>query len=686
MSAILLGIESHLRIRGGLRKWFVPITVVLFVVFATEIYLSARLESQTYDEPAHLYAGYSYWLKSDFGVNPEHPPLVKLVAALPLLVDEPPYPAPINASYISFRSQSALDGMMMMSAPNAQSILAHARIAVSVFAFVLGVLVVLAAREMFGEVAALVALLLFVCDPLIVAHAPLIGTDLGAACMIFAAVYAFYRYCKKPSYLRLGLCCLTAGLSLAAKHSAILLFPILAMLILGELLVVRNSAFTSELAIPPFREWLRAMGIFSAIFVSAIAILWAFYGFRYAARPGGQQINPPTNVYIQTLHRPLERELIGFATRHHLVPESYLFGFTDVTLLTRSGRAMFLLGKQFAVGRWFYFPIAFLIKSTIGFLLLLSLLPFARALRQIRFRREAITLILPAVVFFGAAMSSKLNIGVRHILPIMPFLIVLAAGGAVLLARQSQRWAWAAGVLVALHAASSLHAFPNYLPYSNEVFGGPNQTWRVLGDSNVGWGGGLKALRADLASRNITQCWLAYSALPNPADFQIPCKRLPTFYSALADQGQQKPVPEHIDGPVYISSEELNGNLWGPISMNPYQNFWGLQPSQVIAGEILEFDGGFDIPRVSALSESVVAIWLMRQGKLDEAIAQAQHAIEVDPSSIYAHQMLYLIYAAAHKSDDAEREYETEHKEYRPLSDEEKKFFFAPPIDQPAKE
>ena len=84
----------------------------------------------------------------------------------------------------------------------------------------------------------------------------------------------------------------------------------------------------------------------------------------------------------------------------------------------------------------------------------------------------------------------------------------------------------------------------------------------MLEDSNVGWGGGLKALHANLATRNITQCWFAYAAPANPANFQIPCKRLPSFFSAVTDQGQQQPVPEQIDGPIFISSEELNGSFW----------------------------------------------------------------------------------------------------------------------------
>ena len=636
--------------------WFLCAILALFAVFATELFLSVRLESQTFDEPAHMYAGYSYWLHSDFGINPEHPPLVKLVATLPLLVERPKYPDPRN---IHFRAQSASGGTEMMSQPGADAILAHARAAVSVFAFVLGLLVLLAGREMFGDGAALLAVLLFVFDPLILAHGPLLGTDMGATCCIFGAVYAFYRYVKRPSYLRLGVCCLAVGLAFAAKHSAILVFPILAMLCVFELLFARRDGLESKPAIPPGRHALRMAAAYCAIVIAAIAILWTFYGFRYAARPNGEQIAPPTAAYLKNLHHPLEANAIGFAERHHLLPESYLFGFTDVTILARDGRPMYLFGKVYSEGKWFYFPAAFLIKMTIGFLILLALVPFARALWQRELRREVVFLLLPPVIFIGSAMTAKVDIGIRHILPIMPFLILLVAGAAVALAKQSRKWAWAVAILVVLDVAGSLHAYPNYLPYSNEVFGGPLRTYRVLADSNVGWGGGLKALHDSMARRGITQCWFAYNAFPDPASFQIPCKRLPTFFTSISDQGQQQPVPEHIDGPVFISSEVLMGSFFGPGALNPYQQFNGLQPSQAVEGEILEFDGNFDIPRIAAVSEWVMAQGLLRQHKADQALLHAENATALDPNSLIAHEVLAGAYAAQHENDAAEREYQT---------------------------
>ena len=643
------------------RKWLLAAIAVLFGVFALELYLSVRLESQTFDEPAHMYAGYSYWLRSDFGVNPEHPPLVKLVATLPLLVDKPKYPDPLQ---IFFRAQSAFGGMQLMIEPGTDAMLAHVRAAVSIFAFVLGLLMVLAAREMFGDAAALLALTLFVFDPLILAHGPLLGTDMGATCCIFGAIYAFYRYVKRPALLRLSVCCLATGMAFAAKHSAILIFPMLFMLAAFELLIAPKPGDQPARAHGIKRRALRMAVAYAAIVVSAIVILWAFYGFRYAARPDGKQIVPPTAVYLKALHHPIEASAIGFAELHHLLPESYLYGFTDVTILARDGRPMFLFGEMYPEGKWFYFPSAFLIKTTIGFLLLLALVPFARTLWKKEHRREVVFLILPVVIFFGSAMTAKVDIGIRHILPIMPFLIVLVAGAAVSLAHQSRKWAWAVAVFVVLDVASSLHAFPNYLPYSNEAFGGPFRTYKVLADSNIGWGGGLKALHTSLARRGITQCWFAYSALPDPKKFQIPCMWLPTFFSSFV-MDNPPAVPTHIDGPVLISSEELSGSYWGPGALNPYQQFVGMKPARVIDGEILEFDGSFDIPKIAAFGEWVIAEDLLQAGKPDQAIPHAEKATALYPDSVIAHEVLTAVYAANHENDAAEREYQIALNLYR---------------------
>jgi tetratricopeptide (TPR) repeat protein len=233
-------------------------------------------------------------------------------------------------------------------------------------------------------------------------------------------------------------------------------------------------------------------------------------------------------------------------------------------------------------------------------------------------------------------------------------------------------------MLLAIHIASSLYAFPDYLPYSNELFGGPSKTYRALGDSNVGWGGGLKQLHAYLDAHHITQCWFAYSSIPDPASFGIPCKQLPTFFSMLSGRGQQ-PIPEQIQGPVFITAEEVTIPFWGSPEMNPYQQFVSLQPSHVVAGQVLQFDGTFPVNKVASTSRFILSAALLRQGKVDEAVAQAQAAVTLDPNSLYAHEALASAYAAQHHADDATHEYQAAVRLYMAVDPEFAKNNVAPP-------
>lgn len=237
-----------------------------------------------------------------------------------------------------------------------------------------------------------------------------------------------------------------------------------------------------------------------------------------------------------------------------MLPEAYLYGLTDVAIITQRGRPAFVLGRLYPEGRWFYFPVAFAIKSTLGFLALIALLVAARRIRRAEYRREVYFIATPCAIWLLSAMTSKLDIGLRHILPMYPFLIVLAGAVGWMLIRQSRGWAVVATALLAFHVVSSLKAFPNYLPYSNEAWGGPSKTYRVLADSNTGWHGGLRTLQGYLQRRNVTKCWFAYDGPVNPDYYHIPCSPLPTLMSYLTDRPQEM-VPETIEGPVFIGSQ-----------------------------------------------------------------------------------------------------------------------------------
>ncbi|MGB9418801.1 MAG: phospholipid carrier-dependent glycosyltransferase, partial [Acidobacteriaceae bacterium] len=438
------------------RLTFRVIAVVLLAILAQELFMSTRQESQVFDESTHLFAGFEYWKHADFGRNPEHPPLVKLVAAAPLLPLKLKEPGVLPFPY--FKGQDFINGSQFLYSADADSILMRARMAVALFTIALALLVLFAAREMFDPQTALLALALLTFEPVLLANGALVTTDLGLTCLFFASVYAFYRYIKRPSVARLALCAIAVGLTLVAKHSGALILPTLALLALTEGIQSRAEPASdgASLAHSVTRKGANIAAALLVIAAVSYFLLWAFYGFRYAARPGALQMTPGLGDYTAALQSSTQKVLIGFFARHHLFPEAYLYGWVDILQIPGT-RPTFLFGRIYGSGQWFFFPAVFLIKTTLTLLVLLALAPFARLWKH---RRELLFLAIPAAFFLGISLFSGLNLGVRHILPIYPFSIVLAAAAGWRFAARSRLAALGVAALLVFAAASSLHSYP----------------------------------------------------------------------------------------------------------------------------------------------------------------------------------------------------------------------------------
>jgi 4-amino-4-deoxy-L-arabinose transferase-like glycosyltransferase len=604
----------------------------LLIVLFVQLALSVRQESQTWDEGNHIFAGYRSWTNADFGLNPEHPPLVKLVATVPLL--RLPLQTP-KLQDREFKTEAFVDGRDFLYQNDADMILFRTRIAAAVFTLLLALLVFLATKEMFGTGAAFIALTLLVFEPNLLAHGAVVTTDVGLSCFMFGTVYAFYRYVKAPSVARLVIVGVAAGLALAAKHTGLLVFPMLMLLALCE--VVRNrkgKGAVAKIAGPVGRL---ALALIVTGLISVV-VLWTFYGFRYSARPAGLQMNPSLAAYTQQL-KPREAKGVLTLARWHLLPESYLYGLTDVRLLPDTMQS-YILGKVYPHGVWFYFPVAFVIKSTLPFLILSLLAVVAIATRKLKQWREILFLTIAPAFHLAVAMSSGLNIGVRHILPLYVFFSVLIGGAAWAFIRSDRRWGYAIAVLLLFHAVSSLRVFPTYLAYANELWGGPANTYKYLSDSNTDWAQQLKATKLYLDKRGVKDCWIAYFAqgLVDPAYYGIPCKPLRTVLTPWL----QIPVeaPATIDGPVLISAGTLSGFEMGPGPLNPYDQFQKLQPTAVIEYGIFVFDGHFSIPLASALVHEQRARGLLAANQMDRAFEEADAAIAVYPDCVSSQVLL----------------------------------------------
>lgn len=608
-----------------------------------------RRESQTWDEANHIFAGYRTWTDGDFGLNPEHPPLVKLLATIPLLRAQLKNPV-LEERY--FKEDAFLRGKEFLYQNDADKILARTRTAAAVLTLLTALVVFLATREMFGRGAAFVALILLTFDPNLLAHGALITNDVGFACFMLLSVYTFYRFVKSPAALRLVVAGASVGLALAVKHTGVLIVPILFLLALSEIL--RNVFASDREKIT--RHALKTLGSLVLIMLIGWVVLWSFYRFRYDARPHGLQLNPPLAEYVKGLE-PHEAWPISTMARLRILPESYLYGLVDIKL-TANYYTSYVLGKVYAHSVWFYFPVTFLIKSTVG-VLALSLLSLAVVVSgRLSRGREILFLLVPPGVYLVVALTAGMNIGVRHVLIVYVFVYVLIGGAAWALIRRSRRWAYVVGALLLLHLGSSLMAFPNYIAYGNELWGGPSQTYRYLSDSNADWGQQLKSVKQYLDQRGVKECWFVYFAegVAEPSYYGIPCKPLPTINTLWLNLPIE--VPESIDGPVLISAANLSGFEFGPGSLDPYDQFKRLSPTAVIDRGVFVFDGRFDLPLAAAIRKAQKAQNLVQAKQLEQALHEAQAAVALAPDSIQAQLALGDVLREMGRVEEARARYD----------------------------
>ena len=609
--------------------------VGLLVVMVAEVGLSTRQESPSWDEGDHIYSGYMNWKNREYSLNPEHPPLVKLVATVPLLGLELKI-APRQGRF--FKSEAYYGGreLLFRNDPryggrySADTLLFRIHMTVLVFALGLALLLFVAGREMFGAAAGLIAMTLFVFDPTVLTNAPFVTTDMGSACGFFAAVYTLYRFAKAMRWQRALVCGVAVGLALSAKHSAMALAPMFCLLAAGELAgrwrVSRRW---------PGRDAARLTAGLAGIAAVALLVLWGVYGFRYAMHPMGVEM-PALAKQMATLP-PLSKGAIEVCARYHLLPESYLYGLVDVQ---RVGIYMptYIFGRLYAHGRWFYFPAILSLKWSVGVLGLLGMAVYAIATGRVGRAREVFFLGLPAVFYLGVAMVSPLNIGVRHVLPVFPFVFALAGGGAAWLAGRRKVWGYAVGVLLVWHVVDSVRMFPNYMPYANVLWGGPAKTHLYFSDSATEWGQELKWVKQWTDAHHVEQCWFAYFPAPFllPSDYGIPCRLLPTLDTMYEEDIA---LPAVVHGPVLISFADLNGFEFGTKVRNPYQSLFERRPDDVIANGVAVFYGDFALPAAAALADEEQARVKLK-GDPRASVEAARRAVALAPRGFDANVAL----------------------------------------------
>jgi hypothetical protein len=477
------------------KHWARLIVLALLAVMAANLFAVIKRKTITSDEIVHIPAGYYHLVAATYTLNNEHPPLVKMWAALPLLFLQPNEPRLAepgdNNSYA--RTHAADGEFWTANAGEFETISFWTRVPMIVLTVLLGWLIFIFTKELSNPRAGVLAAALYSLEPTVLAHGRIVHTDLPAALAYLLFVFALYRYHRLPSVRSALVVGLVTGVALITKFS---------LVIVGPLLLVAIGALILR---APSRGLTRGK-ILRHVFVAgivALAIINLAYRFQR------QAIIPADLAWIAARTPEHAQAIIsGIRGLSVLFPTYYLFGIYNVALHNHSGHATFLLGRYNDLGWWYYFPVAFALKTTVAFLGL-AVASLLWALWRLLVRRDGrlLFLLTPIAAYLVISLTSSINIGIRHFLPVYPFLFILAA---LLLDRllRVTKWRYLAGALIALLLGAMIfetaRAYPDYVSYFNQLQGS-QPGWKLLSDSNVEWGDDVNAVAAYLHARGETR-------------------------------------------------------------------------------------------------------------------------------------------------------------------------------------
>ena len=480
----------------------------LLLAMAALMLASLRDDVITVDERTHIAPGYSYLVRADYRLNVDHPPLMKDLAALPLLFmrlrvrwDDPGW---------TERQPWRFGGVFLYeSGRSPDKITTMARIPMILFTVGLGWMIFWWTARTYGNGAGLLALFLYTCSPTLLAHGRLVNTDVGAAAGIYLGTISYLRVLRHPTARSVVLAGAVIGFAFLAKFSTLLLVPAMALLTVLWTAAQRETEFRKPL--------LRRLFLGGAVLVLALLVVYAVYLHHTWNSPSmaaeselGWMGSTGQSILASRVLRPW-----GY----------YLVGFDHIRRRVGDSTRPFFLGKVMTERPPSYFPVLYFVKEPLALhVLTLAVLLFApwwprRPLFRggwVRAHFTECALVTVCFLYWGVSVLSPLQIGVRHVLPTFPFVYTLVGAGIAAIAsrlkgrRARRAFGAAVGVLLAWQAVTILRVHPSYIAYFNEIAGGPDGGAEWAGDSNLDWGQDLKRLKRFMRARGIGDVRLDY--------------------------------------------------------------------------------------------------------------------------------------------------------------------------------
>jgi 4-amino-4-deoxy-L-arabinose transferase-like glycosyltransferase len=475
-------------------------------------------DSCTFDEGTHAAAGWSYITRRDYRMSIDNPPLAKVLAALPLACMDLRAPSEAADWDKPLRYEYAFKWLYHCG-NDPDRILRWSRGVNLLWCLILIPSVYAVARDLYGRRGGLIAIVLAAVCPTLIAHGHLTTPDAPVTTLSFLTVAAFWTFLRTPTLKWSLYSGILLGGAAATKHNALLLLPVLGALVLLQ--AVRTPRVERIRAVKPVAAGILGIGVI------AWGLLWGVYGFRYAGSP-----DPAFQFDWDgtTQGEGGVGKAIAVARSARLLPEAHLYGLSLVVRNTSQGHDAFALGLHSQVGWWWYFPLTWLLKTPTCTILLILLAFGSMFRRPAQHPMNDLYLLVPVALFTVFLMTKNMNIGLRHALPILPFLWTLA--GAVELPSSGRIGRWAPAGALALLAGCVLEtvaAAPGHIAFFNAPSRLLSERHHLLVDSNLDWGQDLGRLKRYLDRRGAAGIKLAYFGAASPRQLGLKHEALPSF-------------------------------------------------------------------------------------------------------------------------------------------------------------
>jgi len=553
------------------------VVVLLLAVHSAFLAYSAYVHSPTLNEPAHLAAGIRHWQFGEFDLYRVNPPLVRMIAALPVLAAG----VKVDSSWLYQDPAVRTDfiaGDNLIAANGERSFLLFmiARWACIPFTWIGGVVCFLWARDLYRSLAGILATTLWCFSPNILAHASLITPDAPATALFVAACYLFWRWLRSPGWEQAILVGLMLGVAELTKTTFIFLYPFLPLLWVLYRFADRAKSHV--------RRWAQEGAMLLVCLTVSVFVINLGYGFdgsftrlgrfqfvsrMFTSQEPGTVANRFADTWLGNLPVPF--------------PKDYILGIDAQRRdFEHFGRPSYLAGEFKDTGWWYYYLYALTVKVPLGVWGLLFMVVAMRLAKQVRLTppytmRDELVLLFPAVLIFVIVSSQTgFNEHLRYVLPIAPFVFIwISQLACVVVAKLpspvageeprvraiSSYWrSWPAvlaGGLLAWSVGSSLWVYPHSLSYFNELVGGPTGGHAYLLGSNADWGQDLRYLKWWQDDHpDAKPFYLAYCGHCDPACLGLEYSAPPPCVP------DTKQMPELRPGWYAISVNFLRGSPW----------------------------------------------------------------------------------------------------------------------------